>query len=63
NPGISSRIEQLCIRENGIFLGMIPYDKNITAAQIAGKSIIEYGDSPASVKIRQIWETICQKIL
>jgi len=47
------------IKENcSDFLGMIPYDKQITEAQVKGISVVEYTDSEISQIIRQIWEKI-----
>jgi len=62
NPVISGQIEEECIKANVVFLGNVSYDKSITAAQIAGKSIIEYGDSQTAGEIRAMWEKLCQKI-
>jgi len=52
----SGEIEGYC-RENGLlFFGMIPYDRDVTEAQIAGKSVVEYSNGPASEAIRKLWE-------
>ncbi len=41
-------------------LGTLPYDENITAAMVQGKSILEdaYSDSETAEKIREIWQKI-----
>ncbi|HRU01537.1 MAG TPA: hypothetical protein P5239_07525, partial [Victivallales bacterium] len=36
----------------------ISYDKNATAAQINGKTIVEYADSLVSREIKKIWNDI-----
>jgi MinD superfamily P-loop ATPase len=41
-------------------LGEIPYDSVITRAQLAGLSVIEYGDNPASDALRTIWSRLQQ---
>jgi len=65
NAGIADEIEQWCVRNGISFIGRIPYDRAVTAAQIQGKSIIEYADtanvSPVTTEaIQNIWERICQ---
>jgi MinD superfamily P-loop ATPase len=52
-----------CVRNGVPFLGMIPYDRAVTKAQIEGKSVIEYGDTSEhniSGILAGIWEKICQ---
>lgn len=56
----------LCARNDVPFLGMIPYDRAVTKAQIEGKSVIEYCENGGSSEndipaiIGGIWESICQ---
>ena len=61
NPSVAEEIEVLAQRFNAHFLGHISYDKLITRAQVAGKSVIEMGQSPVSDQIRHIWKQV-QKI-
>jgi len=65
NAGIADEIEQWCGRNGISFIGKIPYDRAVTAAQIQGKTIIEYADahnvSAATTEaIQNIWERIGQ---
>lgn len=39
-------------------IGRIPYDSAITQAQIAKQSVVEFSDGPASRMIRNLWETV-----
>ncbi len=66
-----ARATQTWCERNAIpFLGMIPYDRVVTAAQIQGQTIIERIDELARAgniesaktgsKIREIWEKLCQ---
>ncbi len=44
---------------NGIsVIGKIPYDSDVTRAQIEGKSIVEFSSGQASQEIRTMWEKI-----
>lgn len=61
NPETAARIQADAAAAGAFFLGRIPYDREITAAQIAGQSVAERGESPATSEIRTIWETLCQK--
>jgi MinD superfamily P-loop ATPase len=59
----SDEIAAFC-REKGIALfGEIPYDDDVTGAQIAGKSIVEYSKGSASEAIRVMWNKIEKEIL
>lgn len=59
----SAEIAGYC-RDKGIpLLGTIPYDKDVTEAQIAGKSVVEYSAGPASAAIKDLWNRIKNEIL
>ncbi|HPB82194.1 MAG TPA: P-loop NTPase [Spirochaetota bacterium] len=55
NPAKSEEIRTIAGEHNADFLGMIPYDKSITHAQMQGISVIEYADNETTEKIREIW--------
>lgn len=42
-------------------LGSIPYDPEVTCAQLAGLSITEYSDSPAAGLLGEIWEHLADR--
>lgn len=49
------------VRANGSdFLGMIPYDQQITEAQVKGQSVVEYTNGAITQTIKSIWERIKQ---
>ena len=55
NPDFCKRIEEYCAAKDITFLGAIPYDPNITEAQIQATTILDIApDSQASVVIRTI---------
>jgi len=62
NPDTTAAIEEDAVRAGASVVGRIPYDRNVTAAQIQGRSVVEYGDGPAASQIRKIWETLCRMI-
>ncbi|HDS01461.1 MAG TPA: (4Fe-4S)-binding protein [candidate division Zixibacteria bacterium] len=58
NPHMSAGIEAFA-EENGIaVLGRIPFDKDMVAAQVAGKTIIDYQPGGLSDSIREIWKNL-----
>ncbi|MCP5514510.1 MAG: ATP-binding protein [Spirochaetales bacterium] len=63
NPEITKDIEKLSAEKNAEILGRIPYDMNITLAQIKGISAVEITDSIAAKEITAIWKKLKQKIL
>ncbi len=59
NVEIAAEIKNLCGKTNVSFAGLIGYDTVITAAQIQGKSVVEYSESsPIVEQIASIWERI-----
>lgn len=62
NMDAASEIEAYCTGKGINFLGTIPYDREVTDAQIAGKSVVEHSDGPASKSIRELWNKIRNEI-
>lgn len=47
------------VQERGaVFVGRIPFDPAVTQAQVAGRSLVEYGESEATRAIREVWERL-----
>ncbi len=58
NPEHVAAIKALCA-ENGIqVVGEIPYDTDVTRAQVAGKSVVEHSNGPAAAEIRRLWKEV-----
>jgi MinD superfamily P-loop ATPase len=55
---IAQRVEAYCVQQGIQLAGRIPYDPAVTAAQMAGRSIVENGASPAAGAIRDIWRRV-----
>ena len=54
----TKEIRKIAITNSSDFLGMLPYDKQITEAQVRALSVIEYTDGEISQKITSIWKRI-----
>ena len=58
NPEKAEEIRALTAENEADFLGMIPYDKRMTEAQVRGLSLVEYTDGEITRKIESIWNLI-----
>jgi MinD superfamily P-loop ATPase len=58
NPGIADRIEAKAKKRGLSTAGRIAYDASVTKAQVAEKSVVEYGDGPLREQIVSVWETV-----
>ena len=58
NEEMTEKIEDMAKNYGIFFLGKIPYDKEITYAQIKGLSVVEFSNGDASESIRKIWEKL-----
>lgn len=61
NPETTEQIEEESRRSGASVLGRIPYDRAVTAAQIAEQSVVEHSNGPASKAIRSIWAQMCRQ--
>ena len=62
NEQVSKEIEELAEVFGARILGRIAYDRAVTKAQIAGRSVVELGESPAAVDICNIWKQLQETI-
>jgi len=62
NTQISDDIKDLCRINQIEYLGGISYDRSFTAAQIHGKSLIEFSRNSAATEIRKIWQKVLERI-
>lgn len=58
NPTMSYAIEASALALGATLAGRIRYDRAVTAAQVSGKSALEYADSGASEDIQILWTRV-----
>jgi len=58
NPGMTKRIEEKAQRSGASITGRIPWDNVFTSAQIAGLTVVEYGNHSIAARVGEIWERI-----
>ncbi len=58
NVEMTEKIKLLSQDYDAEFIGVIPYDKIITEAQVNGVSVVEYSDAPVTESIKQIWKKV-----
>ena len=63
NPELTVRIEDEARRVGTEVAGRIPWDPSVTRAQLAGTSVVEYGDGIAANCIKTIWEKLEHAVL
>jgi len=56
NPDLTLEIESKAQDLGSVLVGRIRYDSSVTEAQIQGKTVAEFVDSPARHDIKHIWE-------
>lgn len=62
NSTVAQNIFDYCDQEGLQMVGQIPYDPQVTAAQLASRSVVEQGASPAAGAIREVWKQIEQSL-
>ena len=58
NSETATQIEEACRQREVPVVGRIPYDKRVTQAMIAQKSVVEHDCGPVSDAVRQIWQQV-----
>jgi MinD superfamily P-loop ATPase len=62
NPQVADQLEAMA-KSLGIEpVGRIPYDPAITQAQVAKKSVVEFGEGLAAQAIRDLWDRIAERL-
>lgn len=62
NPEIAACMEEWCAAKGLPMLGRIPYDGDVTDAQLAGLSVVEYSVGPAAVAVRRLWSAVSEML-
>jgi MinD superfamily P-loop ATPase len=58
NEEIADQLEATAVKHGIVMAGRIPYDRAVTQAQIARRSVVEVSDGPAATAIRSLWNTV-----
>ena len=58
NSVVTEKICDYCREQKLTFVGKIPYDPEVTAAQLAGTSVVEHNSSAAAKAIEDTWRNI-----
>jgi MinD superfamily P-loop ATPase len=62
NPEVADSIEDWCAGRNLPLVGRIPYDGEVSAAQVHGLSVVEYSKGPAAQAIRNVWSAVARTL-
>ena len=60
NEDAAARIEKLASERGAGILGRIPYDEEVTAAQVRGLTLGEHGKGKTLARVRAVWERLIQ---
>ena len=55
NEDLSDQIAGYCAESPVKLVGRIPYDRAVTQAMVAGKSVVEFDDGPVSRAVKEVW--------
>ena len=62
NEELTQKIRELAERYNSEFIGVIPYGKEVTEAQMRKLSVVEYTDTALTDSIKEIWRKVSKTI-
>jgi MinD superfamily P-loop ATPase len=60
NPKNTDMIKESVKSMGAMFAGCIPYDSDVTRAQILARPLVDCSNGYAAVQIKRIWEEVCQ---
>jgi MinD superfamily P-loop ATPase len=58
NEEVADQLEATAVKHGIVMAGRIPYDRAVTQAQIARRSVVEVSDGPAATAIRSVWNIV-----
>jgi MinD superfamily P-loop ATPase len=61
NPAVAERIEAVAKEKDVPVLGKIPYDPIVTRAQLAGQSVVEYGNGALKGRVQTLWQALLDR--
>lgn len=60
NPQMTATIQHEAMKQGVKLLGIIPYDSEVTAAQVAAQTVIERNEGLAATAITEVWNNLCE---
>ena len=63
NVDIAGEIEAMLAERGVHFAGMVPYDTSFTEAQLAGKSVVEYGGDGAAPHVERLCKAVLKQLM
>ena len=60
NPEMAENIRTYARDSDMTYVGDIPYDKDMTAAMVDQKALVNFSDGPAAQAIRDVWKNVAQ---
>ena len=60
NPEMSDAIIAYAKENNMAYVGAVPYDRDMTAAMVAQKPLVDFSNGPAAVAIRSVWKSVSE---
>ena len=58
NLDVTEQIEKFSVKAGALVVGKIPYDPEVIRAMVQRHCVLENGNSPASIAIRDIWKRL-----
>jgi MinD superfamily P-loop ATPase len=62
NEEMAKELEAMATQHGILPVGRIPYDREVTHAQIARKTVVEASDGPAAQAIRAVWSEVQKRL-
>jgi MinD superfamily P-loop ATPase len=62
NEETAKDLEAMAMQHGIVPVGRIPYDREVTRAQIARKTVVEASDGPAAQALRAVWCNVQQRL-
>lgn len=58
NTDVTLQIKKTCLNNKAQFIGVIPYNKKVTEAQMKGLAVVEYTNGEVTEAVKNIWEKV-----
>jgi MinD superfamily P-loop ATPase len=58
NEDMAAEIERTALAQGALFVSRVSYDPAVTAAQVAGTTVVDHSDGPAARELRRLWDQV-----